>query len=67
MSVYSKLSKEQKKQVFSGQEVPRDWMPSGTWDAGADYLCYVSSNNVVDGSFKFIKGETKNTVKAVRV
>lgn len=67
MSVFSKLSKEDKVKVFSGVEVPKEWMPSGTWDKGADYLCFVQNSRWAEGSCKFVKGEAKNTVKAVRV
>lgn len=67
MSVFSKLSKEDKVKVFSGVEVPKEWIPSGTWDEGADYLCFVQNTRWAEGSYKFVKGETKNTVKAVRV
>ena len=65
MSVFSKLSKEKKAKVFSGDEVPKEWMPSGTWDEGADYLCFVHTR-WAEGSYKFVKGETKNTIKAVK-
>lgn len=67
MSVYSNLSKKNKRKVFSGDEVPRSWMPSGDYDSRSAYLCYVSSNRWVEGSFGFVRGETKNTVKAVKV
>lgn len=67
MSVYSKLTKSEKRKVFSGEEIPRAWMPSGTWDAGADYLCFVSSTKWAEGSFKFVKGDKKNFIRAVRV
>ena len=66
MSVYSKLKKAQKREVFSGNPVPRDWMPSGSWDERADYVCFVRQNDVAPGAFKFVSAG-KNLVKAIPV
>lgn len=55
MSVYTtKLTNALRKEVFSGNPVPEEWMPYGTWHPGADYICLVLKNSVVPGAFKFM-------------
>jgi hypothetical protein len=69
MSIYSKrLTNAQKREVFSGRPVPKDWMPAGTWDQGADYIAFVSGLKHCAGkSYVFRAGPTKNTVVAHEV
>lgn len=67
MSTYTtKLTKAQRKEVFSGNPVPAEWMPFGTWHEGADYLCLVLKNSVVPGAYKFVSAG-KDLVRAVPV
>ncbi len=62
----TKLTKAQRKEVFSGEPVPVEWMPFGTWHEGADYICLVLKNNVAPGAFKFVSAG-KDLVRAVPV
>jgi hypothetical protein len=67
MSIYTtKLTKALRKEVFSGNPVPEEWMPEGTWHPGADYICLVLKNSVAPGAFKFVSAG-KNLVRAVPV
>jgi len=67
MSIYKTgLTKAQRKEVFSGNPVPEEWMPDGTWRPGADYICLVLKNSVVPGAFKFVSAG-KNLVRAIPV
>lgn len=67
MSIYTtRLTKALRKEVFSGNPVPEEWMPEGTWHPGADYVCLVLKNSVVPGAFKFVSAG-KNMVRAVPV
>lgn len=67
MSIYStRLTKELRKEVFSGNPVPEDWMPEGTWREGADYICLVLKNSVVPGAFQFVSAGDR-LVRAIPV